>query len=334
MQFDGLQSIPETVKKQIYYRYNSETDNYERVYPSFRSRLQDFGKVLLVATVIAVGIVAAYFLYFDRPTERKLRAENRELKARYNILNRRLESSLKVMRNIQNRDDNFYRVMMQMDPLSRGQRLAGLDSERRYKELHGLSEEELLTDFTRRLDYFDRCLYAQSVSFDELRSMAGRQQDKLDHIPSVFPLNIEDYTMASGYGYRRDPVYGATAFHEGIDMAARVGTPVYATADGKVSVADWKGGYGNCIDIDHGYNYVTRYGHLSQIDVAEGQVVKRGEKIGEVGTTGKSTGPHLHYEVRFKNQPQNPVNYYFLDVSPDTYNQMIRLAENAGHVMD
>lgn len=320
--------------KNVYYKYNPETDNYERIYPTLKDRLSDFARVALLALVIAAAAVAVVFLCYDTPTEQTLRAENRQLKTQYNILSRRLENSIKVMGNIQNRDDNFYRVMMQMDPLSRGQRLAGLENEQRYRDLQLLSDGKLITDLTRRLDYFDRCLYAQSLSFDQLREMASKQQDKIDHIPSVMPLNIDDYTVASGYGYRRDPVYGATAMHQGLDFAAKNGTNVYATADGRISVADWKGGYGNCIDIDHGYNYTTRYAHLSKITVNEGQMVRRGEKIGEVGSTGKSTGPHLHYEVRFKDQPQNPINYYFMDITPEVYAQMIRTAENAGHVMD
>ena len=320
--------------KNVYYKYNPETDNYERIYPTLKDRLSDFARVALLALVIAAAAVAVVFLCYDTPTEQTLRAENRQLKTQYNILSRRLENSIKVMGNIQNRDDNFYRVMMQRDPLSRGQRLAGLENEQRYRDLQSLSDGKLITDLTRRLDYFDRCLYAQSLSFDQLREMASKQQDKIDHIPSVMPLNIDDYTVASGYGYRRDPVYGATAMHQGLDFAAKNGTNVYATADGRISVADWKGGYGNCIDIDHGYNYTTRYAHLSKITVHEGQMVRRGEKIGEVGSTGKSTGPHLHYEVRFKDQPQNPINYYFMDITPEVYAQMIRTAENAGHVMD
>lgn len=328
-----LQPLSNTVK-QVYYRYNPETDNYERVYPTLKGKLASLGKMLLLGLAVAVAVLTIVYLCYDTPTEQTLRSENRQLKTQYNILSRRLENSLKVMDNIRNRDDNFYRVMMQMDPLSRGQRFAGLDNEERYRELQSLPDAKLITDFTRRLDYFDRCLYAQSLSFDELRKMAAMQQDKLNHIPSVLPISLDDYTMASGYGYRRDPVYGATAFHAGLDFAAQTGTAVYATADGRVSIADWKGGYGNCVDIDHGYNYLTRYAHLSKIDVREGQNVRRGEKIGEVGSTGKSTGPHLHYEVRFKDEPQNPINYYFMDITPEVYDQMIRMAENAGHVMD
>lgn len=322
------------MKRNVYYRYNSETDNYERVYITFKERVMKTLKLLGISLLLTVVILSIIFLYFDAPTERNLFRENRELRTQYNLLNNRLDNCLKVMRNIQNRDDNFYRVMMQMDPLSRGQRLAGLDNESRYRKYKHLNQADLIIDFNRRIDLLERQLYVQSLSFDQLKKEAAVQQDKIDHVPSVLPINVKDYTVASGYGYRRDPVYGGSRFHEGLDFAAPQGTPVYATADGVISGADWRGGYGNCIDIDHGYNYVTRYGHLSKVLVKAGQSVKRGEKIGEVGSTGKSTGPHLHYEVRFKNEAQNPVNYYFMDITSQEYTRMIQLAENAGHVMD
>lgn len=322
------------MSKNVYYKYNPETDNYERVYTTFRERLVKFARLMGVAIILAMLIVLIVYVSFDAPTEKRLFHENRQLRSQYNMLNNRLDNCLKVMSDIQSRDDNFYRVMMQMDPLSRGQRLAGLDNEARYRKFRNLNDADLIIDFSRRIDLLERQLYAQSLSFDQLRQEASVQQDKINHVPSVLPINIKDYTMSSGYGYRRDPVYGSTRFHEGLDFAASTGTAVYATADGQVEVAEWKGGYGQCIDINHGYNYLTRYGHLSRILVRSGQKVKRGEKIGEVGSTGKSTGSHLHYEVRFKDEPQNPVNYYFMDITPKEYARMIELAENAGHVMD
>ncbi len=322
------------MKRNVTYRYNPDTDNFERIYPSFRSR---FLRILLFAGSSllsgAVLYVLAFYL-FGTPTEDSLRRENAMLKSQYNVLNRRLDNSLKIMGDIQNRDDNFYRVMMQMEPMSRSQRFAGLDNEKRYREIQKLPDAGLVKLLTQRLDLFDRQLYAQSISFDQLRIEAGRQKEKIARIPSIIPIDIKDYTMSSGYGYRRDPVYGSTKFHAGLDFAAKTGTPVYATGDGTVEVAERKSGYGNCIDISHGYNYLTRYAHLSEILVAPGQEVKRGDLIGKVGSTGKSTGPHLHYEVRFKDEPQNPVNYYFMDVSPEQYAEMVREAENAGHVMD
>ncbi len=322
------------MKKTKYYRYNPETDNFERVFPSLGNRIMYGLKVLGLGLLTGIGIYLLIFYLFEAPTEENLRKENASLKSQYAILNRRLDNSLRIMEVIQNRDDNFYRVMMQMDPMGNSQRYAGLDNEKRYRQLQNMPDASLVTLLTRRMDLFDRQLYAQSLSFDQLRDAATDQQTKLAHIPSVMPINVSDFTMSSGYGMRRDPIYGSAKFHEGLDFAASTGTAVFATADGVVSTADRKSGYGNCIDISHGYNYVTRYAHLSKILVKPGQTVKRGEIIGRVGSTGKSTGPHLHYEVRFKDQPQNPINYYFMDVTPEQYAEMIQQAENAGHVMD
>lgn len=322
------------MKRRIFYIYSPETDNFERFFPSGGERLWKATKFVLLSIAMGFIIFLLYLHLFDSPTEKALRKENSQLKSRYNVINRRLDNSLKVMEDIRNRDDNFYRVMLQLDPMSLGQRYAGLDNERRYKEIENMPDADIVKLLTQRLDLFERQLYAQSLSFDQLRVSAIEQKDKLAHIPSVLPIDVKDYTVASGYGYRNDPIYGTTKFHEGLDFAAQIGTPVFATADGVVEDAGWKGGYGQCIDLSHGYNYITRYGHLSEILVEPGKTVKRGEMIGKVGSTGKSTGPHLHYEVRFKDEAQNPVNYYFMDLSPEEYSEMIRLTDNAGHVMD
>ncbi len=320
--------------KRVFYRYNPETDNFERYYPGWKDRLRTAGRFVIVGALFGVLFAFLFYCVTGGPTESALRRENSELRSKYSVLSKRLDNSLKVMENIKNRDDNFYRVMMQMEPVSRSRRYAGLDNSSRYADIASLSDAALVTRVTREMDLLDRQLYAQSQSFDQLKQGASEQKDKLAHIPSVLPINIKDFTMSSGYGYRRDPVYGAQRFHEGLDFAAPTGTEVYATADGKIESAERKGGYGNMVDIAHGYNYVTRYAHLSKIVVNQGEQVKRGQLIGYVGSTGKSTGPHLHYEVRFKDEPQNPVNYYFMDLTPEEYADMIQLAENAGHVMD
>ncbi len=322
------------MSKNVYYRYNPETDNFERVYPSLKKRLAAFGKMWIGAILLTTLLFVCVFYLFDSPTEENLRAENAQLRAQYGILSKRLDNSLKVMQHIQDRDDNFYRVMMQLDPMSSNQRLAGLDNEGRYREFQRLNDGELVTRLTQSMDMLERQIFAQVQSFDQLRTSLENQQDKLAHIPSVLPIKMSDYTMSSGYGYRRDPIYGSARFHEGLDFAAPTGTPVYATADGTIAIAQRAAGYGNCIDIDHGYNYLSRYAHLSEILVKEGESVKRGQLIGKVGSTGKSTGPHLHYEVRFKDEAQNPVNYYFMDLTPEEYAEMIQTADNAGHVMD
>lgn len=316
------------------YAYNTVTDNYERIYPTMQSRLKKFLWILFWGALIWGVVLLILWLCFGFHNETYIIKENNALKGELTALEKRVNTALTVMDQIRSRDDNFYRVMMQVDPIKLSHRYAGQVPETDYTKLYKLSDKELLSKLNNNLTLLERQLYVQSGSFDELRSLAMSQKDKIDHIPAVLPINITDYTMSSGYGYRVDPVFGGTAFHAGLDFAAPSGTPVYATADGVVEAATRAGGYGNKIDIEHGYNYITRYAHLSKIDVSKGQQVKRGDKIGEVGSTGKSTGPHLHYEVRYKGEPQNPVNYYFLDVSPEEYNAMVTAAENAGHVMD
>ncbi|MDE7343294.1 MAG: M23 family metallopeptidase, partial [Muribaculaceae bacterium] len=266
--------------------------------------------------------------------ERELREENTRLRTQYNVLQRRVDASMKVMEQIRNRDDNFYRVMMQMEPMTVSRRNAGFDYERSYASMRGMSDDALIGNLTSQIDLLDRQLYSQSQSFDQLRRAAAEQRVKLDHVPGIFPISQEEVNISSGYGMRRDPVPGTRKQHDGIDFLAPVGTSVYATADGKVAVAERKGGFGNCVEIAHGFNYLTRYAHLSELLVEEGAEVKRGDLIGKVGSSGKSTTPHLHYEVIFKGEAENPINYFYLDLTPDDYAIMLQQAEDAGQVLD
>lgn len=320
--------------KKAYYIYNPATDNFERVYPTLKNRLKHWGGILLLAVAAgAVMFVVAYFGFASR-TERELREENTRLRTQYNVLQRRVDASMKVMEQIRNRDDNFYRVMMQMEPMTVSRRNAGFDYERSYASMRGMSDDALIGNLTSQIDLLDRQLYSQSQSFDQLRRAAAEQRVKLDHVPGIFPISQEEVNISSGYGMRRDPVTGTRKQHEGIDFLAPVGTPVYATADGKVAVAERKGGFGNCVEIAHGFNYLTRYAHLSELLVEEGAEVKRGDLIGKVGSSGKSTTPHLHYEVIFKGEAENPINYFYLDLTPDDYAIMLQQAEDAGQVLD
>ena len=320
--------------KRIFYKYNPETDNFERFYPTMKERIASGGKLCLAALLIAAIVIVLFNYIVATPNEKNLRAENKRLKSQYGVMSNRLENLLEVMDKMEDRDNNFYRVMMQLDPLSNAQRLSGLDMENRYSQLSKLSDSRLVEQLSSRMNLLEKKIYSQLQSFDQLQEALANQQDRLAHIPSVMPINIADFTMSSGYGWRVDPIYGSSKFHEGLDFAASNGTEVYATGDGKVILAGREKGYGNCVDIEHGYNYLTRYAHLSEVLVKSGEEVKRGQLIGKVGSTGKSTGPHLHYEVRYKDTPQNPINYYFMDLTPEEYYEMIQIAENAGHVMD
>ena len=320
--------------RRVHYIYNPSTDNFERYYPSAKSKLMTLGRYVLWGVIFATIFVWISYLVFGINNKDYAAQENRSLREEMKRINARLSEALAIMADIQNRDDNFYRVMLQIDPMELNQRVAGLQQSTEAARLNNLSNAQMINSLNRDIELLERRIYAQSLSFDELRKTAMNQRRKIDHVPAVLPISIADYTVSSGYGYRVDPVYGGTKYHAGLDFAAPYGTPVYATADGKVTEAGPSGAYGNMIDIDHGFNYLTRFGHLSKICVKPGDEVTRGDKIGEVGSTGKSTGPHLHYEVRFKNVPQNPVNYYFLDITPEEYREMINMAANAGNVMD
>ncbi len=284
---------------------------------------------------LVLALFAVVYSLVEFPRERELRQQNERLEAKLEILNHRTDEAISVMEEIAGRDNNFYRVLMQADPLSAARRYAGLERQRNFDRLDSLNDNALVTTVQTKLDRLEQMLYTQSKSFDFLANEAKTQKDRTAHIPAIQPVPEKFLrTMASGYGTRIDPVYGTPKFHEGLDFSAPIGTPVYATADGTVQSAGWSGAYGNLIEIGHGYNYQTRYAHLSKMKVRAGQSVKRGDLIGEIGNTGKSTGPHLHYEVRYRGQPMNPVNYYYYDLSPEQYEEIIRLAENAGHVMD
>lgn len=327
--------LQQNMSRKVFYRYNPESGHYERVFPSRRERVWNVIQKTLLSVISCCAVGYIIYIFVDTPREKQLQQENRELKTHLDLLSRRLDASLDVIDDISARDNNFYRVIMGAERVSASSRFSGLDNENRYNYLNGLTDAAIIKNLTRKMDLLDRSLYNQILSFDELQRMARNNKDRLSHIPSIQPISRENMKqMASGYGYRRDPIYGTSRFHAGLDFAADRGTKVYATADGTVTESGWESGYGNCIDINHGFGYITRYAHLNRCLVKKGQQVKRGDLIGEVGSTGKSTGSHLHYEVRLNGVPQNPINYYFMDITAEEYDDLVRQAENAGHVMD
>ena len=321
--------------RKVYYIYNPKTRTYDRVYPTVRQHVMSLLRSLFVGMGFGVGAFLLFLWIFGTPSEKELRIENSRLQAQYDVLSHRLDEALTVMKDLQQRDDNLYRVMLQADPIADPVRRASYGGTNRYEELMDLANADLVVNTTQKMDMLDRQLYIQSQSFDEVVKLCKENDEKLKCIPAIQPVANKDlkYT-ASGYGLRIDPIYNTTKFHEGMDFSANIGTPVYATGNGVVTKAGWQSGYGKIIKIDHGYGYETWYAHLNDMDVRVGQKVVRGQVIGEVGNTGKSTGPHLHYEVHVKGRVVNPVNYYFMDLNADDYDKMIQMAENHGKVYD
>ena len=321
--------------RKVYYIYNPTTRTYDRVYPTFRQRVVNFLKRLFVGMGLGAGSFILLIWIFGSPSEKELRIENSRLLAQYNVLSRRLDEALGVMQGIQQRDDNLYRVVLQADPVADAVRKAGYGGTNRYEELMDMANSDLVVNTTQKMDMLNRQLYIQSKSFDEVVDLFKNHDEMLKCIPAIQPVANKNlkYT-ASGYGMRIDPIYKTAKFHNGMDFSANIGTPVYATGDGVIKKAGWQSGYGKIIVVSHGFGYETWYAHLNKYNVRVGQKVVRGEVIGEVGNTGKSTGPHLHYEVHVKGKVVNPVNYYFMDLSAEEYDRMIELAANQGKVFD
>lgn len=321
--------------RKVYYIYNPRTQTYDRIYPTVRQRVLSILRRLFVGMGFGAGCFIVLLLIFGSPSEKELRVENSRLQAQYNVLSRRLDQALGVLQDIQQRDDNLYRVVFMADPISDAIRKAGYGGTNRYEKLMDMANAELVVNTTQKMDLLDKQLYIQSRSFDEVVDLCKNHDEMLKCIPAIQPVSNKDLRQtASGYGTRVDPIYGTTKFHSGMDFSAHPGTPVYVTGDGVVSKVGWETGYGNTVEVNHGFGYRTRYAHLKDYKTRVGQKVIRGEIIGSVGSSGRSTGPHLHYEVLVKGQFVNPINYYFMDLSAEDYDKMIQIAANHGKVFD
>lgn len=322
--------------RNVYYKYNEKTKTYDRVYPSLRHRLLTYLRNFIIFAFIGIGgyFITALILGMPESTE-DLRNENVRLEAQYKVLSQRLSESLEVMEDIRQRDDNLYRVMFMAEPISEDIRKANYTSTNRYEAFEDLNNAELVIATTQKMDMLARQLYMQSQSFDEIVEYYKNHEDMLSHLPAIQPVANKDLKRtSSGYGYRIHPIYQTRIFHEGMDFSCDIGTPVYATADGVIKKAKWESGYGYTVLIDHGYGYETRYAHLKSFKVRAGQKVVRGETIALSGNSGRSSGPHVHYEVLQRGRHMNPAHYYFMDLNADQYDEMIRMAENHGKVMD
>ena len=321
--------------RKVYYIYNPQTQTYDRIYPTARQRLMSRLRRLFIGMGLGAACFMAAFFLFGSPSEKELRKENSRLQAQYEVLSHQMDEALGVLQDIQQRDDNLYRVIFMADPIPSSIRQAGYNRTNRYDHLEDMADAELVVGTTQKLDMLRKQLYIQSCSFDEVLDMCRSHDEMLRCIPAIQPVSNKDLKQtASGYGTRIDPIYGTARFHAGMDFSANPGTDVYATGDGTVVKMGWQTGYGNTIIIDHGFGYETWYAHLQEFRTTLGKKVVRGEVIGGVGNTGKSTGPHLHYEVHVKGQVVNPVNYYFMDLSAEDYDRMIQLAANHGKMMD
>lgn len=318
-----------------HYRINPETLQLEHVEHGLRYWLRRSGWYLFGGIVLGALFFYLLMIFYPSPREATLMQYNRNLTAEMEMLHKQVDKMQLIQNDLSQRDDNLYRTILGAEPIPLESRIGATQQIAYYDSLARMTNSQLAADLQRKVDMLERELYVQARSYEELLAIAKNQEQRMENIPAIQPvLNKDLKRMASGYGWRVDPVYHIRRFHEGMDFSAPVGTDIFATGNGTVTYSGWKQGYGETVEIDHGFNYKTRYAHCSKCMVKVGQKVKRGDVIALVGNTGKSTGPHLHYEVHYNGKHVDPRNYYFYDLSPEDYDLMVQLSSNMGNMMD
>lgn len=318
------------------YIFNPQTLEYEEYKTSRKKKFWNVVLYLLSTSATAFIMVILIQIFFGSPRERMQSREIEYLKLQYDIMNDKIDNLDLLLTELEDRDDNIYRVIFEAEPIPSSIRKAGYGGSNRYVALDGYVNSDLVISTAKRIDILSSQLYVQSKSFDEIFKMAKNKSEMLSCIPAIMPVKGTDiYRISSHYGHRTDPFYKVTKFHGGIDFSGPVGTGIYATGDGVVSMVEQnKRGYGNNIIIDHGYGYKTRYAHLHSFSVKKGDKVQRGQEIGKMGNTGKSTAPHLHYEVIKNKKTVNPIHFFFNDITPEEYDKILELSQHPSQTMD
>lgn len=320
----------------VKYYYDSDTLSYQKIKLRKRDKFKQTLVFLASSALFAALVVFITFQFVDSPKQKAQKRELDNLKLHVELLTKRMVQAQEVLTGVQERDNDIYRLYFEANPIPIEQRKAGFGGVNRYKSLENFENSEMIIDVTKNMDILTKQLYIQSKSLDEIINLAEDKEKLLASIPAIQPIKKEDLTrMASGYGWRSDPFTKARKQHRGMDFTAPSGTPIYATGNGKIYRADNRAsGFGEHVEIDHGFGYRTIYAHLSKYNVKQGQKVKRGDLIGFVGSTGRSVGPHLHYEVHKNGKPINPINFYYGNLTPEEFRIMLKAASQEGQSFD
>ena len=322
----------------VKYYYDTENLAYRKIKPKKGRKLGYFALFLLASALFGFlcFVLLMNFPYFATPRDKIQAREIENMKLKYAILNKKIGNLDEVLGYIEDRDNNLYRTFFNAAPIANGDRKKGFIDAERYKELEGFNNSDLVISTSKRVDVITKQLVVQSKSLDEILGLAKAKDKLLSAIPAIQPVKNEDLKrMASGFGFRSDPFTKVRKMHEGMDFTAATGTPIYATGDGIVKSADNSlSGYGNHIEITHGFGYLTLYGHLSKYNVRAGQSVKRGDIIGFVGSTGRSEAPHLHYEVHKDGTVVDPINFYYGNISAAEYIAISKIANQENQSLD
>jgi len=322
--------------KKIKYYYNTNTLRYEKLESPLRAKLLRIFGFIAAALVTAALISYFAFQFVGSPNEKLLRMQNAGLRDNYRDLDDQLQELEKQLKELEKRDNNVYRAIFEANPIPDSARAKELEMEQEMRTVTSMNNNQLYASINQTILNLRSRIKAQQGSYKEIDELIRNKEQLLAHTPAIQPVSNQDLSrIASGFGYRIDPVYKTPKMHAGLDFAAPQGTPIYATANGTVSLAGNAGnGYGNHVIINHGYGYETLYGHMVRVKARVGQQVKRGEVIGWVGSTGKSTGPHCHYEVHKNGNKIDPVYFFYNDLSPEQFDRLLKQAAASNQSFD
>ncbi|HEU4901282.1 MAG TPA: M23 family metallopeptidase [Flavisolibacter sp.] len=322
--------------KKIKYYYNTHTLRYEKLITPLRVKLLRIFGFLAAAFVTAVIIAYFAFQFVGSPYEKKLRSDNETLRYQLQRLNDRVQAIDQQMAGLEKRDNEVYRSIFEAQPIPDSLRALQAEKAEEIAKVESMPERDLVFSIDTTIRTLKARIETQKKSYTQLVDLVKNKEQLLAATPAIQPVSNKDLNrIASGFGYRIDPVYKTIKLHAGLDFAAPQGTPIYATADGVVRESGFSdGGYGNHVVVNHGYGYETLYGHMVRIKARNGQRVKRGEVIGYVGSTGKSTGPHCHYEVHKGGQKLDPVYFFYNDLSPQQFDQLLKRASSSNQSLD
>lgn len=322
--------------KKIKYFYNTHTLRYEKLITPLRVKLlRIFG---FIAAALVTSAIISYFAFqfVGSPHEKLLKAENEQLKNRFKGLNKQVTDLRQKMSELEKRDNDVYRSIFEAAPIPDSARAKALEKQKEVAIVESMDDDELVKSIQADLNNLSNRITAQQKSYATINKLISNKEQLLAATPAIQPVKNQDLNrVASGFGYRIDPIYKTVKMHAGLDFSAPQGTPIYATANGVVKEAGFSGsGYGNHVVINHGYGYETLYAHMVRVKARRGQRVKRGEVIGYIGSTGKSTGPHLHYEVHKNGRKLDPVYFFYNDLTPEQFNEMLKRAQASNQSFD
>ena len=322
--------------KKIKYYYNTNTLRYEKLETPLRVKLLRVLGFLSASIVTAVIIVSIAYRLFPSTKEKMLMQQNEALLQNYRALDEHTKKLQQQLAQLETRDNEVYRAIFEANPIPDSAREKELQQQKEIQLVQGMSQFELESSILKTLNILTRRMNAQEKSYAQIDQFIKNKEELLACTPAIQPLSNKDLKrIASGFGHRIDPVYKTIKFHAGLDFTAPQGTPIYASANGVVRIAAHLGtGYGNHVVINHGYGYETLYGHMYKVKAKPGQRVKRGEIIGYVGSTGKSTGPHCHYEVHKNGRPLDPVYFFYNDLTPEQFDRIVKMASVSNQSFD